>query len=104
MTTKVSEKDVMLEIWGERPHVSEISGERLIEDKNHYLFWNQFAHCLPKSIGGRFRLRKDNIFLVTPHEHDLQTRYPGKTKLYRTWDKFWEKYDELKQEYHSGKT
>ena len=89
----MSERDVFMEIWNERPHKSEISGEGLIEDINHYLFWNQFAHCLPKSIGGRFRTRKDNIFLVTAQEHDLQTRYPHKTKMYKAWDKFWEKYD-----------
>lgn len=100
----MTEKEVMLKIWAERPHVSEISGEPLIENIKHKLFWNQFMHCVPKSIYKRFRTREDNIFLGTVDEHITQTRRVWLTTNDPRWNKFWERYDELKREYHSGKT
>jgi hypothetical protein len=101
MKKEVTEAQIFAEIWDERPHVSEISGKKLIEDKNNPFFFNQFMHVLPKSIYSKFRTRKDNIFLGTHQEHYEQTNYPNKTKIRVEWDKFWDRYESLKQEYHA---
>lgn len=54
-----------LEIWKERQHVSEISGEKLIgEVKNYY-----FHHILEKQSYPELKYKKDNIILITFQEH-----------------------------------
>lgn len=59
------ELDLFKEIWEERPHISEISGEPLREFDVRY-----FSHILPKSTFPLYRLRKENILLKTPEEHN----------------------------------
>ncbi len=98
LNNELSEIAVYNEIWSERVHRSEVSGEPLLP-KGHPMWHWQFMHCAPKSIYNKFRLRKDNIVLGTPDEHILQTRTPWKTKKDTRWDFFWEKYDKMKSEY-----
>lgn len=104
--TATGELDLFKQIANERCSAdgilrSEISGAPLIQDPNHYLYVNQFMHILPKSLYGKFRLRKDNIVLGTYEEHNQQTRNPGKCKLDKNWAAFYKKEAELKQEYHA---
>lgn len=89
-------------VWFERAHVSEISGRLLCGMNDQFWHW-QFAHILPKSIYPKFRHDPRNIMLMKMEEHALQTEQPHKTKKLPEWKKFWDKYDELRQEYHSNK-
>ena len=58
-------------IWKLRPHVSELSDHKL-EDYHGTDFWfNLFAHILPKGDFPLFRLKEENIVLLTPYEHTL---------------------------------
>ena len=73
-----SEIDVFREIWEERKHVSELTGDKLPYGPDNIKMWvKQFLHVLNK---GRFstdehRLNKRNILLGTPDEHDDQDNY-----------------------------
>ena len=69
-----SEMDVFLEIWEEREHKSELTGEPLLP-KGHAKWHWQMLHILPKSRFPELRLDKDNILLGLPEEHDHQDRY-----------------------------
>jgi len=95
--------DVFKEIWNERPHVSEISGEPLIENVNHPKWIWAFFHILPKSVYRKAMLSKENIILTTWQEHDLWTRRPDRCRKEEKWQWVFEKYEKLKQEYHQGK-
>jgi hypothetical protein len=95
--------DVFLEIWNERSHVSEISGEPLIENRGQMLWINQFFHILPKSIYRKAKLSKENIILTTWVEHNIWTTRMDKCRELERWDWVFEKYERLKQEYHQGK-
>jgi len=60
-------------VWSEREHVCQCCSKPL-GDLLKPIF---FSHVLPKSIYGRFRLRKDNIWLCCPechHEWDFGDR------------------------------
>lgn len=57
---------VFLEIWNERPHMSEISG-RYIREFSPYCF----SHVLTKGSHPEMRLNKLNIVIVTPQEHRM---------------------------------
>lgn len=62
------------EIWNERPHVSELTGEPLLP-KGHIRWHWQFAHVLNKGRFPSMRLRKDNILLCLPDEQMIQDRF-----------------------------
>lgn len=71
-----SEIDVFNEIWSERPHISELSGEPLPYDKSNMGMWvRQFLHVINKGRSNALRLDKRNIMLGTPDEHDHQDRF-----------------------------
>jgi len=57
--------DVALEIWGERPHVCQVSGVPL-GDVPQPAF---FSHLLPRGSYRKFKRRKDNIWIVSPDIH-----------------------------------
>lgn len=81
-------KDMYLEVWEERPHYSEISGEPLLGINNPKWLW-QFAHVLGKGAFPSFKFRKENIMLMLPEEHEKQETFP----------KFMERKEELKSQY-----
>ena len=62
------EKEIFLEIWEERPHHSQISGEPI-----HEATASNFMHVLPKAQNKYplFKLNKQNIVLATDEEHFL---------------------------------
>jgi len=71
-----TEIDVFNEIWKERPHFSELTGEKLPYDKSNMKMWVcQFLHVIPKGKSPKLRLDKRNILLGTPKEHNNQDRY-----------------------------
>jgi hypothetical protein len=64
--TKVQMKQMFLNIWKQRPHRSEVSGEYLgSEAMSTY-----FHHILPKSKYPEACLDAENIILLTLSEHD----------------------------------
>lgn len=86
---KPSMLNLFLEIWDERPHVSEISGKPLLPKGN--MVWNhQFMHILSRGAFPKFKYRKENIMLGLPEEHFYQEKYEA----------FRIKRDELKELYH----
>ena len=83
------------EIWNERPHESEISGESLYG----FDVWN-FAHVLPKGSYGKYRLNKDNIVLMTRDEHHVFDHQTHKAKADKRFDWVFEKKEIMKAEYN----
>ena len=77
------------DIWENREHVSELTGELLFA-KYHFLWFNQFLHILPKGTFPRYKLNPENIILATPDEHKKQ----------ETFKIFQDKKLKLKQEYY----
>ncbi len=74
---KTGEANVFEQIWGERPHFSQISGERLLEKGEKFdsagkdLWYSQFSHILTKGAYGKLRKDKRNIILKTCDEHRI---------------------------------
>lgn len=76
-------------IWDYRFHVSELSGEPLVEKGHLYWHW-QFLHVLPKGSYPHYKLNSDNILLGTVKEHDTQEHFKV----------FQDKKQQLRQEYY----
>jgi len=72
---KTGEAELFLEIWNERPHVSELTGKKLLP-LGHKLWFSQFLHVLSKGTYSELRLCKENIMLALPNEHEKQETYP----------------------------
>jgi hypothetical protein len=81
------------EIWRERPHVSELSGEEL-GDKMERFF---MSHVLCKKLYPHFRHLKKNIVLMTKHEHVI---YEFSVPVGPKWEKVKKLKEELLQEYN----
>ena len=69
-----SQIDMFNEIWDERPHKSELTGDPLLP-KGHSKWHFQFLHVLGKGSFPQYELDKNNILLGTPDEHDHQDDY-----------------------------
>lgn len=95
----MNQSKIFNEIWEEREHVSQVSGEPLV-GKSHPKWHWQFAHILPKSIYGKMKCDKRNIYLVTIEEHEKQTKRPNETRADSNWGAFWATFETLRQEYH----
>lgn len=72
--TTVTEMDIFLEIWSERPHVSELTEKPLLPQGHKQWHW-QFLHVLNKGRFPSLRLDKNNILLGLPEEHENQDEY-----------------------------
>lgn len=88
------EYELFKEIWGERPHISFLSGREL-----KYFDPRLFAHVIAKSKGEQWRLNKDNIVLLHPEEHELlDVGTEEKRKMYAfKWKCDWRKLEEKKE-------
>lgn len=75
----MNQHQLFKEIWEERAHVSEVSGEQLLPSGNWQWHW-QFAHILNKGRFPSMKLRKDNIILLTVKEHERQDQYEEFTR------------------------
>lgn len=93
---KSGDKEFFLEIWNERVHESEISGEMLHEPRTFH-----FAHILAKGGYPSFRHRKDNIVLMTFEEHQLFDHSTHKAKADKRFDWVFKKQEELREEYYN---
>lgn len=80
---------MFLEIWEDRPHLSEVSGKPL-HPVGHWQWHWQFAHVLGKGSYPKYKLNPENIMLMLPEEHEKQESY----------QLFNEKRIKLKKEYH----
>ncbi len=89
MKKSTGELKLFKEIWEEREHKSELSGDPLLPF-GHYLWICQFLHICPKSTYPHYRLRKENIILGTVDEHKNQDSNP----------KFLKKREELTRKYY----
>lgn len=94
------DREVFLEIWKERPHISEVSGLPLGD------FFSSIycSHILTKGAYGRMRRVKENIKLVTPEEHQ-EWEFGDREKLRedQKWEWVFKKEEELKQRYYQEK-
>jgi len=89
------QKKMFIEIWKERPHVSELSGEYLGDEMNAWFF----AHILGKGAYPHLKLVKENIMLVTQAEHWTLDQQTHRAKAYDLYDPFFEKAQQLKEKY-----
>lgn len=90
------ELEMFKEIWRERPHYSEVSGEPLEAFSPVY-----FSHILSKGAYPEQRLNKENIILKTYDEHRIWES--GDRELLRKlpmWKKVFETQDKLKTKYN----
>jgi len=90
----MKELDFFKEIWRERSHYSEVSGEYLGVFSPVY-----FSHLLTKGSHPELRLDKENILLMTFEEHRLWENYQHKIKDIPMWDKVFKQRDKLKYKY-----
>lgn len=90
-----TEKDIFLEIWEEREHVSELTGAALTSEP----LAQYFAHILPKGTYPELRLKKDNIILVTLDEHYQIDHQTHKAKEHPQLKRFFELQQQLKERY-----
>lgn len=91
------EKDMFMEIWGERPHYSEVSGQWLGNEAQSWFF----AHILPKKNFPNFRLEKSNVMLMTQDEHyAFDMTLKSKLKQNEMWDHVFRKAEELRNKYN----
>lgn len=93
------ELQVFIEIWNERPHISEVSGIAL----KAFNVCN-FSHILTKGAYPGFRLKKENIVLKTFDEHQMWEFQAHKLKELPEWKWVFELKQKLKEEYYNGKT
>jgi hypothetical protein len=84
--------NLFLEIWNERPHKSEISGEVLGNQPNSCFF----DHLLEKSKYPDIKYEKWNIVLVTIDEHSAKTNGFPKKEHQQLINKAKAKYEKIK--------
>lgn len=63
---KIGTLELFREIWNERPHVCQVTGE-VIKDFD----LRCFSHIVPRSLSSKLALDKDNIWIVTHEIHHL---------------------------------
>jgi hypothetical protein len=87
--------EMFKEIWSERDHISFLSKRSL-----KYFDVKMFAHILPKGRYTKFKLKKFNIILLHPEEHNLldQGTVKQREAYAKLWNCNWDKVYELKEE------
>ena len=105
---KSGEAELFEKIWASRPHVSEVSGEPLPDKGVDFYpngtdkWYGYFSHVLSKGAFPGFRLKEENVILMTPQEHDM---WEGAKKSLCTgpeWDFVWERFEQLEEDYHQN--
>lgn len=88
------ELNLFKEIWGERPHISQLTGRPL-----KYFDVKYFAHIIAKSKWEVGRLLKSNILILHPEEHNLldQGTQKQRDEYAKKWNCDWNFIEELKQ-------
>ena len=87
------------DIWACSPHVSEISGEKIL-----MFDINCFHHILSKAAYPKFLLFKPNIILLTRNEHRMvhDFSFDDLIKKDARWEKLKMEYQILKSIYNNG--
>lgn len=94
--TERFELQLFIQIWNERPHLSEVSGLPLKQFNICY-----FSHVLSKGAYPKYRLKKENIILKTMREHnDWHTKAESDLKQIPMWQPIFELRDKLKTQYN----
>jgi hypothetical protein len=70
-----NQKELFDYVWETRPNISEIDGSQLYP-KGHFMWHWQFGHLLGKGTWKKYKLRPENIILMTVEQHNHQERYP----------------------------
>lgn len=94
---ETGELKLFLEIWNERPRISEVSGKPL-GNVFKVIF---FSHICPKGTYPKYRLRKENIVLKTEQEH-FDWHNKAKSDLIKEhtgWQRIFDLKEELAQKY-----
>lgn len=68
-TQPTGELEMFKKIWNARLKISAISGEGLLKYNLPGTFHYMFHHVFPKGKYPKYRLRYENVILVTPEEH-----------------------------------
>lgn len=92
---KSGDLEFFQEAWNERPHISEISGEPLVE-----FDVRMFSHILPKGSYPLFRFNKANLILKTPEEHNQWQFAAHKLVGNVKWENIFKLKEELTREYY----
>lgn len=90
------EMQVFLEIWNERPHVSQITGEAIKIPSP-----TNFIHILPKAQNKypKFKLNKQNIVIGTEEDHYNWDHNRKSIENNPIWKWMFELEESLKQQY-----
>ena len=99
---------MFLEIYEENKDkwVSAISGKPLVH-RGGFMFINQFSHLLAKGKFKEYRLKKENIWTITPEEHMLLDQgTKAQREAYSNgndeiWKHIFDKVEELKKQYYA---
>lgn len=90
-----TQMEVFQQIWDERDHVSEVSGQWL-GDEMQPIF---MSHCLPKGAYRRYKFDPRNIVLLTAEEHELwHLKGPESLSQFDAWKPICDLYFELRDE------
>jgi hypothetical protein len=84
------------EIWEERERRCVITGDLL----GGFSVGN-FAHIIPKSTYGRYRLNRDNIVLMRYDMHKMYDHQTHEAKRDVRFQKIFEKAEQLKKQYNA---
>lgn len=88
------ELEVFKEIWEERPRICQVTGDPI-----HAFDPWCFMHILAKGPYPKFKLRKENIYLVAKYVH---TEYDDGDRSHEMFDEVNKLKDKLKAEYYGG--
>lgn len=104
-------KEFYERLWESRPHVSFLTGEKLLE-KGHPFWLNQFCHILPKgkAMYPKFKFYEKNLVFLTHYQHLLLDSSSEEDRaLYKErkalegidcdWNKIYSLQEELKSQY-----
>ena len=90
-----TQMEVFQQIWAERDHVSEVSGQWLGDD----LDVRTMSHLLPKGAYRRYKYDPRNLVLMTPEEHELyHLKGPEFLSQFDEWKPVCDLYFELRDE------
>lgn len=104
------QKELFDQIWKQREHKSWLTGKSLDKFEGTDFYPNLFAHLLSKLNYKKWKLKPDNIILLTPEEHRLldqgteeqrqEYKYKVEKQGYKCdWEKLYELIEEYKQNY-----
>jgi hypothetical protein len=99
------EARIFHDIWRDREHVSFLNDENLDKYEGTKQWYSLFAHVLSKKQYPKFRLKPDNIMLLSPTQHKLydqgtkENRQNYADHYHCSWEPLFELAEQLKKEY-----